>query len=104
VGPNQTSTRRSSGAKTGEHTHTPPPTAIGTIGEGSWTVGEQIVLGRYAAPGDPSGCYWERVSGFSGELDDILANDFTTQPVIVDIAPTDEGFTNSGCGTFTPSN
>src|SRR5690606_3576068 len=48
-----------------------------------------------------SGCYWERTSGFSGELDDIIANEFTSNRTVVTIAPTDRGFSSSGCGTFT---
>ena len=49
---------------------------------------------------DGSDCYWERLSGFSGELADIIANDFGYDTQIVDIAPTDVGFRSSRCNTW----
>ena len=50
------------------------------------------------------GCYWARLSGSSGEIDDIIANDFTDSPkVIVTIKPSDQYFESEGCGTWTPA-
>jgi hypothetical protein len=57
--------------------------------------------GTYRAPGPGSFCYWERLSGFSGGLDDIIANNTTGDPSVVTIAATDKGFRTSGCGTWT---
>ena len=66
------------------------------IAPGVYRVGNssgQLCPGTYTLTCDDSSQYWERLSGFSGELDDIIANDFTTQmTVIVTIAPTDVGF------------
>jgi hypothetical protein len=42
------------------------------------------------------------LSGFGGSLDDIIANDFGTSHVIVDLAASDAGFRFSRCGSFTP--
>ena len=47
------------------------------------------------------GCYWERLRGFSGSFDDIIANDITNVSAIVTVSPTDKGFHTSGCGTWT---
>jgi len=42
-------------------------------------------------------CYWERLKGFSGQFDDIIANGNPTGPARVAIARTDKGFKTSGC-------
>lgn len=67
-----------------------------TFGDGLHT---DLEPGTYrAAPS--SGCYWERLSGLSGEFDDIIANEFTDDPTIVTIASTDAAFSSDGCGTW----
>jgi hypothetical protein len=68
--------------------------------DGTWIVGDQIASGRYRNDGG-EGCYWQRLSGFSGTLDDILANDNTDNPTIVDISSSDAGFGSVRCGTWT---
>lgn len=73
-----------------------------TFGDGTYIVGTNIQPGTYRASGG-SGCYWERESGFSGSLDDIIANDFASGPAVVTIAPGDAGFQSDGCGTWTSS-
>jgi hypothetical protein len=72
-----------------------------TFGPGLQLVGENVQAGTYVAQA-LDGCYWERLSGFSGESEDIIANDFIAEPgqVVVEIAPTDAGFSSSGCGTW----
>ncbi len=75
----------------------PPPTGFG---DGTYLVGQQIAAGRYQAAGG-SGCYWERLSGFGGTLDEIIANDFDTTGPIVSIAASDVGFNSHACGTWT---
>ncbi|MDD9204918.1 hypothetical protein PU560_00395, partial [Georgenia sp. 10Sc9-8] len=60
------------------------PTAPRTIGSGTHVVGTDVAPGTYRAPGGSS-CYWERLSGFSGELDDVLANGFADRLPIVTI-------------------
>jgi hypothetical protein len=57
--------------------------------------------GTYRAPGPASNCYWERLRGFGGAVDDIIANNNSGDPSVVTIAPTDKGFRTSGCGTWT---
>jgi hypothetical protein len=47
-----------------------------------------------------SGCYWARLSGTSGQLDDVLSNDNANGHVLVDILPTDAAFQSARCGRF----
>lgn len=83
-----------------------PATKAGTssqadsFGEGIKIVGNEIKAGTYRSMGG-SACYWERLSGFGGTLDEILANENANGPTVVTIAPTDKGFDSSGCGVWT---
>lgn len=63
-------------------------------------VGEAVPPGTYRGDGG-SACYWERLSGFSGELGDIIANGGFIRFEIVTIAATDAGFNSRSCGTWT---
>ena len=56
-----------------------PSTVIN--GDGTYLVGKDIQPGTYGSNNDSSGwCYWERLSGLSGELDDVIANQPTEPP------------------------
>ena len=48
------------------------------------------------------GCYWERLSGTSGDFDEIIANDFVSDParLQVTIKPTDYAFHTEDCGNW----
>ena len=85
-------------------TTTAPPTtaAPAGFGDGTYVVGEDIDPGRYSAPGGEF-CYWERLSGFGGTIDEIIANDISEGPATVEIAGSDAGFSTNGCGTWTPA-
>jgi hypothetical protein len=79
---------------------TGPRTAFGP---GQHRVGTSIAAGRYFS--DPgSGCYWERQSGFSGTLSDVIANDFigyNAMQYIVDILASDVAFDgDADCGNW----
>jgi hypothetical protein len=74
-----------------------PPEPHG-FGNGTHLVGEDVEPGTYRSTGT-SLCYWARLSGFGGQLDDIIANGNNT-PEIVTIDASDEGFETSGCGTW----
>ncbi|MDD9206814.1 hypothetical protein PU560_10095, partial [Georgenia sp. 10Sc9-8] len=76
-----------------------PSTPAAQFSDGTFVVGEHIRPGTYRAPGGDS-CYWERLSGFSGEFEDLIANDFGSSGAIVTIAATDAGFGSSSCGTW----
>ena len=79
-----------------EPTPTLEPTPQG-IGDGTYIVGQDAAPGDYWAPGGDF-CYWERLSGFGGSLDEILANDASSGSQIVTILPADAGFSTDGCG------
>ena len=75
--------------------------AVPFAGGGTYIVGVDIAPGTWRSSGTGS-CYWERESGFSGELADIIANDNATGPTLVEIGAGDNGFKSSaGCGTWT---
>jgi hypothetical protein len=76
-----------------------PATTVPGFGSGTLRVNDQIAPGRYQATAS-IGCYWARLSGTTGQLDDLLSNDNATGHVIVDILPTDAAFQNSRCGRF----
>ena len=70
---------------------TEPPTRM--LFNGTWLVGSDIEPGRYRLYSDNS-CYWARLAGFSGDLDDILANEnnWNGGYFIVDVLANDAGF------------
>jgi hypothetical protein len=77
-------------------TKTVEPKAATTIpGDGTFLVGEDIRPGTYRTAG--GSCYWARLKGTSGELDDVIANGNVTGPTTVTIAPSDDAFQTSGC-------
>lgn len=71
-----------------------------SFGAGTYRIGEEIRPGTYRSS-ESRGCYWERLSGFSGSLGDIIANDFTNSVAVVTIQASDVGFSSSDCGTWT---
>ena len=79
----------------------PQPAAVGSFTNGTKIVGTDIQPGTYRTRVPSEGCYWARLSGLSGGLSEIIANDNTDGPAIVVIAPTDKGFQSSRCGTWT---
>jgi len=75
-----------------------------SITPGMWIVGAQITPGTYRADNSTQGCYWQRVSNFTGAVEAIIANQFVTSPGVqlVTIAATDVGFSaTTECGTWT---
>lgn len=73
-----------------------------SFGEGTYLVGSDIQPGTYrSSEGDH--CYWTRLSGTGGTLDEIIANDIATGPTVVTIGPGDFAFDSYGCGTWTPA-
>ena len=91
-----------SDAECGTWRQTPVSAPSSGIPPGRWLVGRQIPAGNYEINAG-SGCYWERLSGFSGNLNDIIANDFIAASgrQIVEISSSDEGFySDADCGTW----
>lgn len=71
------------------------------FGNGIWRVSTEVAPGFYRNSNSANGCYWARLSGFGGELDDILANEFTFDRDIVEIRGGEKGFESDDCGTWT---
>lgn len=62
-------------------------------------VGKDINPGTYRTNGG-SYCYWERLSGTSGEFDDIITNEATEGASVVTISASDVAFKSQGCGKW----
>ena len=71
-----------------------------SFGDGTYFVGSEVRPGTWQASNPTSFCYWERLSGFSWELNDIITNDIPDGPTLVTISSTDAGFLTDGCGTW----
>lgn len=69
-------------------------------GDGFYTVGEEIAPGTWRSTGGGDACYWERLSGFSGEFEDIITNYFGTAGVTVTISSSDAAFKTERCGMW----
>src|SRR3989339_878295 len=82
---------------------TPPPTNTSAVQfkDGTFVVGKDIQAGTYRTRKAARSCYYSRLSGFSGELDDIVSNELTSASAIVTISDSDKGFKSAGCGTWT---
>lgn len=72
---------------------------------GTYLVDTDLSPGRYrAATPDPHrSCYWARLSGFGGAGDVIASSEFRGESFIVEIGPSDVGFsTDPNCGAWMP--
>ena len=74
------------------------------FGGGTFLVGSEIAPGRYrTAPQTDRTCHWRRLSGFSGFRSSHLGYqrvESGSGHAIVDIAPSDVGFSSRGCGIW----
>ena len=70
------------------------------VGDGTHHVGDDVAPATYRSDGEGT-CYWARLAGFSGELDDILANG-NNAPEIVTISKGDAALETRGCGRWIP--
>jgi HYDIN/CFA65/VesB-like, Ig-like domain len=79
--------------------------AQSSLQPGVWLVGSQITPGVYRTNAS-SGCYWARLSDFSGTVSGIIANDFVSGggQILIEIRSGDVGIeSDSDCGTWTRS-
>jgi hypothetical protein len=77
----------------------PVPGPKRIITDGLWKVGEEVAPGTYRSSGGGN-CYWARLSGFSGDLDDIITNGLGRNQTVT-ISASDVGFESDGCGEWT---
>jgi hypothetical protein len=71
----------------------------GTFSDGTHLVGSDIQPGTYRNEGT-SACYWARLSGTGGTVDDIIANDNPRGQSYVTIDPSDTAFQSQNCGSW----
>jgi hypothetical protein len=64
-----------------------------------YIVGVDIAPGTWRNDGS-SGCYWARLSGFSHQFADIIANEYGDDQQMVTISASDAGFESDGCGVW----
>lgn len=70
-------------------------------GDGTYEVGKDIQPGTYVSGVPDSGnCYWARMKGTSGSMDDIIANNNSAGQSVVTIAASDKVFESSGCNDW----
>ncbi len=70
------------------------------IFNGTYRVGRDIAPGTYRVRRPAHACYWARLSGFSGKVTDVKANDFGSGFMVVTIRRHDKGFQTSHCGRW----
>ena len=100
-----TSTPTPTATPTPTPTATPAPTATATptsqtFGDGTWIIGLDIQPGLWRNDDSSDFCYWARLSGLGGELDDIISNEFSSIIQTVEIKPSDLAFEADRCGTW----
>ncbi len=78
-----------------------PKSPATSFGDGNYVVSTDIQPGTYRTRVGSPGCYYARLSGFSGSMDEILANNNTDFPAVITIPSSDKGFQSSSCGTWT---
>jgi hypothetical protein len=69
------------------------------FGPGTFIVGVDIAPGKWRGGG--AGCSWERLKGFSGGRNEIVASGEPMGVATVTVNPKDKGFKSSSCGTWT---
>jgi hypothetical protein len=67
------------------------------LNDGIYLVGDEIKPGTWRSEGSDGACYWARLSGFTGEFDDVITNSFGGIGDVVQIQPEDAGFESSNC-------
>jgi hypothetical protein len=77
----------------------PAPATPGVHKDGTFLVGKELTPGTYRTDGG-SGCYWARLSGLTGDLEDILSNNFGGGQQVVTILPSDKAFKTNSCGSW----
>ena len=62
-------------------------------------IGKDLPTGTYRSSEKTDACYWATLTGFSGELDDIIKNG-NSSPAIVTVDKSVTGFETQGCGDW----
>ncbi|WP_439690667.1 hypothetical protein ACRQ4C_07345 [Curtobacterium sp. SP.BCp] len=70
-------------------------------GNGVFAVGSKIKPGTYFSS-NTRGCYWERLSGASGDFEDVIENDFGSGQRMIRVGNDDRYVSFSDCGSWYP--
>lgn len=95
----QSSEEEADGAESTKPTPQPAAASI-TFGSGDFIVGEDVKPGTYRTREPADLCYWERLKGWDGTLDDIIANETGSGYFVATIGKNDVGFSTTGCGEW----
>lgn len=100
VTPPQTTIRATTPAAAPRTANQPPETGPRSVieGDGTYLVGSDILPGIYRTPGG-SRCYWARLDSL--DTSDIIDNNNSTGPQVIEILGTDRAFQTSGCRQWT---
>lgn len=79
----------------------PEPEFPFTFGAGIQIIGRDIEPGTYRTRSDGRECFWERLSGLGGSINEIIAKAFNDGPIIVEIQGGDGAFNSQGCARWT---
>ncbi|WP_167044899.1 hypothetical protein [Salinibacterium sp. ZJ454] len=78
-----------------------PSSPASQFGDGMFLMGTDVAPGTYRAT-PTSYCYWARLSGVGGTIDDVISNGFTANPTVtIALSAGDRAVESSGCGTWT---
>ena len=78
-----------------------PEAARKSFGDDIHLVGKHIEPGLYyAGHTEFDSCYWERLSGLSGGVDDVIVNGIEAGPLYIQIQAEDMAFKSQGCGDW----
>jgi hypothetical protein len=77
----------------------PPAPKAAITEDGTYLVGKDIKPGTYRAHADDL-CYWARLSGTSGDFDDIIADGEGPGQLTVTIKSSDKALETDGCGDW----
>ena len=76
-----------------------PDAPLSEMGPGTYLVGRDVTPGIYRGEAGTEigdSCYWARLSGVSGEISDVIANDIANGVFFVDVHSSDYAF-STGC-------
>jgi hypothetical protein len=77
------------------------PLPRAAFGDGTNLVPDDVAPGTYRTVAYTEECYWVRLSGFEGGLEDWVSSGIGPGYHVVTIGPTDDGFDSHECGAWT---
>jgi hypothetical protein len=85
--------------KTETVTAPPPPPKAAFKGDGIYLVGVDIEPGTYRNS-DGGDCYWARLSGLSGDFNELITNGGSSGQNVVEVKESDKALEVSRCGSW----